>query len=205
MKISVGDLNDKFFEGRAERSGSGRTAAGERMEVLRVLAANKLPPEVTVMHMGITADAHHDTAGIQHFFQHHLYPWLAKYTTLRGAVQLMRSDGCAGQMKSGRHFRFISNFHCNVDWNLEMKLIWTHFESCHGKDLSDPECGRAKYILRCYEMRHTAEVNTQLKTSKSQHDHLKEHHTSTRRSVQCHGSLRATQLYSLAALYELLS
>ena len=64
-----------------------------------------------------------------------LYPWIADCTTLRGAIHLMRSDGCAGQMKSGRHFRFISNFHTFL-WVLAMRLIWTHFESCHGKDLS---------------------------------------------------------------------
>lgn len=135
MKIAVGDLNDRFFKEKAEKERSGRTATEERMALLRVLAANKLPPEVTIMHMGITANPHHDTAGIQHFFQYELYPWIADYTTLRGAIHLMRSDGCAGQMKSGRHFRFISNFHTFL-WALTMRLIWTHFESCHGKDLS---------------------------------------------------------------------
>jgi hypothetical protein len=36
----------------------------ERMEALRVCAENKLPPELIVMHMGITENPHHDTAGI---------------------------------------------------------------------------------------------------------------------------------------------
>jgi hypothetical protein len=34
------------------------------MEALRVCAENKLPPELIVMHMGITENPHHDTAGI---------------------------------------------------------------------------------------------------------------------------------------------
>ena len=52
-----------------------------------------------------------------------LYPWIADCTTLRGAIHLMRSDGCAGQMKSGRHFRFISNFqHFSLDIGYETDL-----------------------------------------------------------------------------------
>ena len=35
------------------------------MEALRVCVENKLPPELIVMHMGITENPHHDTAGIQ--------------------------------------------------------------------------------------------------------------------------------------------
>ena len=136
--------------------------------------------------MGITSNRypHHDAAGIQHFFRYDLYPWLAEYTRLRGARHLVRSDGCSGQMKSGRHFRFIANFHTNTDWNLQIILIWSRSESCHGKDLSDPEYGRARFILRCHEMRHTAEENTMLKTSKEQYDHLAKHHCLTRRSLR---------------------
>ena len=107
-----------------------------------------------------------------------------KFTTLQGATHIVRSDGCAGQMKSGRHFRFISNFHTYTGWNLGITLIWTHSESCHGKDLSDPECGRAKFILRCHEMRHTADCPTMLKSSREQYEHLEAHHCLTRRSLR---------------------
>ena len=72
--------------------------------------------------------------------------------------------------------RFIASFH-TYDWNMNMHMVWSHFESAHGKDLSDPECGRAKYILRCHEMRHTADVPTELKSSLDQYKHLKSHHT----------------------------
>ena len=82
--------------------------------------------------------------------------------------------------------RFIASFH-TYDWNLNMHMVWSHFESCHGKDLSDPECGRAKYILRCHEMRHTADAPTELKSSLDQYKHLKAHHTSkpTLHAVSC--------------------
>ena len=56
------------------------------------------------MHFGITSNPYHDTAGIQHYFKYNLYPWLEKFTNPVGAVHVVRSDGCSGQMKSGRHF-----------------------------------------------------------------------------------------------------
>ena len=115
-------------------------------------------------------------------------PWLELHTTLRGAHLLVRSDGAAGQMKSGRHFRFIASFH-TFDWSMGMVLIWSHFESCHGKDLSDPECGRAKWLLRCQEMRHTPENPTAMKTSLEHYEFLNAHHTgycaTTMHSMQC--------------------
>ena len=58
------------------------------MEALRVSAENKLPPEVVIMHFGITSNPHHETAGIQHYFKHDLYPWLAKYTNSQGVVHI---------------------------------------------------------------------------------------------------------------------
>jgi hypothetical protein len=182
-KIPIQLLNDAFFEDRARRSGSGLTALEERREALRVLAENKLPPEVVVMHFGITSNPHHDTAGIQHYFQHNLYPWLSKYTTTAEARHVIRSDGCAGQMKSGRHFRWISLFH-TYDWNLKHKLLWTHSESAHGKDRCDSECGRCKYILRAHEMRDTPEAPTMLKSAEEQYDLLDSKYTTTRRTMR---------------------
>jgi hypothetical protein len=182
-KMPIQLLNDKFFEERAEKSRSGLSAADERMEALRVCAENKLPPEVVIMHFGITSNPHHDTAGIQHYFKHNLYPWLAKYTNSKGAVHIVRSDGCSGQMKSGRHFRWISNFHTE-EWNLDHIFVWTHSESAHGKDRVDSECGRCKYILRCHEMRDTMEETTQLKSSREQYDLLKSKYSVTRRTMR---------------------
>ena len=182
-KIPIQLLNDKFFEERAEKSRSGLSATEERMEALRVCAENKLPPEVVVMHFGITSNPHHDTAGIQHYFKHNLYPWLKKYTNSAGALHIVRSDGCSGQMKSGRHFRWISNFHTE-DWNLDHIFVWTHSESAHGKDRVDSECGRCKYILRCHEMRDTPEHPTQLKSSREQYDLLSSKYSVTRRTMR---------------------
>ena len=132
MKIPIQLLNDKFFEDRAKHSKSGCSAVDERMEALRVCAANHLPPEVVLMHFGMTSNPHHDTAGIQHFFKHNLYPdFFQKYTNSVGARFTIRSDGCAGQMKSARHFRWVANFHTEVEWNMQHLLVWTHSESAH--------------------------------------------------------------------------
>jgi len=182
-KVPIQLVNDKFFEERAKKSKSCLSATEERMEALRVCAENRLPPEVVIMHFGITSNPHHDTAGIQHYFKYNLYPWLEKFTNSVGAVHVVRSDGCSGQMKSGRHFRWISNFHTE-DWNLDHVFLWTHSESAHGKDRVDSECGRCKYILRCHEMRDTAEEPTQLKTSREQYDLLDSKYCVTRRTMR---------------------
>ena len=47
----------------------------------------------------------------------------------------------------------------------ETRLIWSHFEDKHGKDMSDWECGRQKWLLFCQEMRHTKEIPTWMRTS----------------------------------------
>lgn len=75
----------------------------------------------------------------------------------------MRSDGCTGQFKCGRHFRWLSS-HCTTQ-QAEIKLVHSHSESCHGKDISDPECGRLKYMLEEREMEHTLDTPTQMDTS----------------------------------------
>ena len=49
LKVAVWHLKDEFFAERAEISGYDRTAAEERMETLRVLAENRLPPEITII------------------------------------------------------------------------------------------------------------------------------------------------------------
>ena len=114
------------------------TPAEQRKRLLETLGEHGLPPGVTIMHALLTPNPHHDTAGVQSFFRHKLYPWLWEITVgLEAAIHYARSDGCGGQFKSGRHFRFISNF-SQMEYSKDVRLIWSHFESCHGKDLSDP-------------------------------------------------------------------
>lgn len=76
---------------------------------------------------------------------------------IRGALR-------RGQFLSGRHFRFVSEW-CKHDVTKETRLVWSHFEEMHGKDMSDWECGRQKWLLFCQEMRHTKEKPTWMRTS----------------------------------------
>ena len=155
MKIPVKYLNDKFFEDY-ELS---------RSEISATLQKHGLKPEVAIMHTGITQSPHHNTATVQYFFLEKMMPWVWKYTRgLENAVFYVRSDNCAGQFLSGRHFRFISDWSKN-EAAKETSLIWSHFEEKHGKDMSDWECGRQKWLLFCQEMRHTIETPTWMRTS----------------------------------------
>ena len=172
MKIAIANLNDTFLP------------ADERAALIFMLDEQKLPHEVIIMHALLTPNPHHDTAGVQFFFEKRLFPWLWENTTglQDGGLFYVRSDGCGGQFKSGRHFRFIANF-AQYAWARGVRLLWSHFESAHGKDLSDPECGRMKFILRCHEMRHTPMNPTMLKTSFEAYTHLSTHHCKTTRSI----------------------
>jgi hypothetical protein len=119
----------------------------QRVSLLETLEKHVHPPEITIMHALLTPNPHHGPAGVHHFFEHQLYPWLWNYIAgLEHAVHYARSDGVPGHFKSGRHFGFVSNFSQEL-FSKDIRLVWLHFESCHGKDLSDPECGRLKYIL----------------------------------------------------------
>jgi len=187
LKIAVAHLSDDFFKHYPETGATpdGQpvywTPAQQRAELLRTLEQHGHPPEITIMHALLTPNPHHDTAGVQHFFHEQLYPWLwANTVDLEQATHYARSDGCGGQFKSGRHFRFISNFSQSL-YNKDVRLIWSHFESCHGKDLSDPECGRLKYILYKQEMRHTHVEPTEMKTTAECYQYLVDHHTRTNR------------------------
>ena len=155
MKIAVANLNDKFFEDY----GLSRAAT------LETLSKRSLKPEVAIMHSGITQNPHHNTATVQYFIKEKLLPWVWKYTTgLEDAVFYFRSDNCAGQFLSGRHFRFISEW-SKMECAKETRCIWSHFEEKHGKDMSDWELGRQKWLLYCQEMRHTKENPTWMRTS----------------------------------------
>lgn len=137
----------------------------DRAETEAALLKCGKPSEVAIMHTGITQNPHHNTATVQFFIKKRLMPWIWKYTVgCEDAVIYFRSDNCAGQFKSARHFRFISEWSKN-DAAKETRLIWSHFEEKHGKDMSDWECGRQKWLLFCQEMRHTKENPTWMRTS----------------------------------------
>ena len=62
-----------------------------------------------------------------------------------------------------------------------MQLIHSHFESCHGKDMSDPECGRYKYLMQMAELRGFV-----IKSAKEAHDFLQDHYLTLKSFEQKH-------------------
>ena len=135
----------------------------ERHKLVKLLDKNLLPHVLTICTFGISADQGHDTAFVQKYHEDKLYPWLAQ-NCHPIHTYLMRSDGCTGQFKCGRHFRWLST-HSSKESAGGIKLCHSHSESCHGKDISDPECGRLKYMLEEREMEHTLDTPTQMDTS----------------------------------------
>ena len=124
MRIPIDNLSDAHMP------------ADEKARLKQLLSNEGLPPLVTITHVLVTPNPHHDTAAVQHFWKEKLYPWMWENTVgLEGGCMFVRSDNCGGQFKSGRHFRFISE-HSSLPHSKGMRLLWSHFESCHGKDLS---------------------------------------------------------------------
>ena len=153
MRVRVDNLKDTFM------------SAGEKAKSKAMLKGQGLPPLITITHAMVSPNPHHDTSVVQHFWKHKLMPWIWEHTQdLEGGNMFVRSDNCGGQFKSARHFRFISEF-SNAEHSRGMKMLWSHSEPCHGKDLSDPECGRCKFALEMEEMRHTPDKPTEMKTS----------------------------------------
>ena len=139
-------------------------AQEERTKLEKLFLDNNVPPVLTICTFGVSPDQGHDTAFVQHFHHKHLEPWLQSNCNPI-QVLLMRSDGCTGQFKCGRHFRWLSTHSCTH--SAQMKIQHSHSESCHGKDMSDPECGRLKYLLESREMKHTNDAPTQMDTSEA--------------------------------------
>ena len=171
MRIPIDNLADCYMP------------AEEKSRLRELLSKEGLPPLVTITHVLITPNPHHDTATVQHFWKEKLFPWIWDNTVgLEGGNMFVRSDNCGGQFKSGRHFRFISE-HSSLPHSRGVRLLSNHFESCHGKDLSDPECGRCKFCLEMEEMRHTRERPTEMKTSREAFGFLRDNCESTDRSI----------------------
>ena len=127
----------------------------EKAHLLKVLEDNSLPPLITIPMFFLSPDLHHTTAFVQHVHERYVYPWMEKNFPACRRIHFKRSDGCAGQYKCGRHFRWLAMHGPAGKPSLRgIPIQHSHFESCHGKDLSDPECGRIKFLLEAREMQH---------------------------------------------------
>jgi len=190
LRIPVANLNDAFFMkyGFKITANGAEAAGGEphftRESVLATLKKHNLPPVVTVMHVFMTSAHGHNTTTVQHCIKKYLMPWIWDYTeNFEKGLLYFRTDNCVGQFKSARHMRFISLW-SDLDCSKEVTLIWTHSEACHGKDISDYECGRCKWLLFEQEMRHTIEQPTEMPTAEDAHKWLEANHMHTKASLE---------------------
>ena len=171
MRIPIDNLKDSYM------------LVEEKAKLKGMLEKEGLPPLIMITHVMVSPNPHHDTAVVQHFWKTKLMAWVWENTQgLENGHMFVRSDNCGGQFKSARHFRFISEF-SSQEYSRGMKLLWSHSEPCHGKDLSDPECGRCKFALEMEEMRHSKDKPTEMKTSEEAFHFLVKNCQQTERDI----------------------
>jgi hypothetical protein len=121
------------------------------------------PAILTISHIVISSDLIHDEAMVQHCNDVILIPWMEKIKAsgVTWVRHHARSDGCKKQFKDGTQFLWISKCHERTGIHLE----WNFFCSCHGKDISDPECGTCKIYARKRELEHTEARPTRIRTA----------------------------------------
>ena len=135
----------------------------ERVELQALFKELDEPAILTISHIVMSSDLLHDAAMVQHCNDKILMPWMEKIkaTGVTWVKHYARSDGCKAQFKCGTQFLWISSHHERHGIHLE----WNFFCSCHGKDISDPECGTCKIAARNHEMKHTEKKPTRIRTA----------------------------------------
>jgi hypothetical protein len=80
-----------------------------------------------MLHFYISDDRAHDTHYVQHYFDK-FYDSLKEHE-IRFDRHWIRSDGCAGELKSSRSFYWL----CRLHKKFNITHCWTLFETSHGK------------------------------------------------------------------------
>jgi hypothetical protein len=135
----------------------------QRVELKALFEKLGEPAILTISHIVMSTDLLHDAAMVQHCNDKFLIPWMEKIKAagVTWVRHHARSDGCKAQFKCGTQFLWISSFYERHGIHLE----WNLFCSCHGKDISDPECGTCKIAARNREMEHTELKPTRIRTA----------------------------------------
>ena len=135
----------------------------ERVSLQELFKRIGEPAILTISHIVMSSDLLHDAAMVQHCNDKILIPWMEKIKA-EGVVWARhhaRSDGCKAQFKCGTQFLWMSSHFERHAIHLE----WNFFCSCHGKDISDPECGTCKIAARKHEMKHKESKPTRIRTA----------------------------------------
>ena len=178
VRAHLADLSDEFIGGAARRA-----------ELMAAFTKNAIDDDiVTFTVVAISADRHHDAAFVKTFnirlikFMQSITSSGAKFTAMHA-----RSDGCKAQYKCAQHFMFVStclSYWEKYGWQYGCKVDWCFSCSCHGKDLSDPECGRCKHAAREYEGRDNVDHDTKLRDSEEYYKFLVKNMSTLDRTIE---------------------
>lgn len=142
----------------------------EKQKLHQLFKENNLPPILTISLFGLSPDPHHTTAFVQHFHEAHLIPWMRENFPGARRVHFVRSDGCVGQFKCGRHFKWVSS----RSESGSTPKNHSHSVTAHGKDRGDSEGGAIKMSFDRREMEHTLENPTQMDTTLELYEYTQE-------------------------------
>ena len=150
----------------AEMAARGEDAVisdAHRVELMELFSKLDEPAIVTISLIVMSSDLVHDEAFVQHCNDKIMIPYMQKIKAngVEWRRHHARSDGCKKQYKDGTQFLWISTHFERHGIHLE----WNFFCSCHGKDISDPECGTCKICARQREMEHTELKPTRIRTA----------------------------------------
>jgi hypothetical protein len=135
-------------------------------------AVNPANPIITITIADVSADPTHDNAYVQNFNDKlTAFAESIKAPGVKWVCHHARSDGCKAQYKCAQHFYYISRQQAATG----IRMDWQFSCSCHGKDLVDPEMGRAKAMAREHENNVGDNDNKSLRTTAELYSFLSTH------------------------------
>merc|ERR1740117_1038195 len=145
------------------RGGEPVISDAHRAELMELFDRLGQPAIITISIIVISGDLIHDEAMVQHCNDKILIPFMQeiKADGVEWRRHHARSDGCKKQYKDGTQFLWISSHFERHGIHLE----WNFFCSCHGKDISDSECGTVKICAKQREREHTELKPTRIRTA----------------------------------------
>lgn len=102
-------------------------------------------------HFYISDDRSHSAHFVQHCFHHH-DRWMLDHG-ITCTQRWIWSDGCGAQFKSARQFYWFYTWHCRTG----VQVLWSFFETGHGKGEHDGAGACIKRALRRHQLRHDSE------------------------------------------------
>ena len=160
LRFHLDDLSDDYI------------SAEEKARLRAGFAKHNENPIITITIADVSADPTHDNAYVQNFNDKlTAFAESIKAPGVKWVCHHARSDGCKAQYKCAQHFYYISRQQATTG----IRLDWQFSCSCHGKDLVDPEMGRAKAMAREHENNVGDNDNKSLRTTAELYSFLSTH------------------------------